>query len=71
MASFISASCLRNSSFRNFLFETLWIGLIGSALGIILGWILSNIFGLVLGNMMTGGFGGDGGDPGMIGGVLV
>jgi len=46
-----------------FLFETLFIGLLGSALGIGIGWILSIVFGVIIGGTMTGGgmMGGDGG----------
>lgn len=47
-----------------FLFETLFIGLLGAGLGIGLGWVLSNIFGRIIGGVVAGGgtFGG-GGNP--------
>ncbi len=47
-----------------FLFETLLIGLLGAGLGIGLGWVLSTIFGRVIGGLVGGGgtFGG-GGNP--------
>ncbi|OLS14543.1 MAG: Cell division protein FtsX [Promethearchaeota archaeon CR_4] len=41
-----------------FLFETLLLGLLGSALGIGVGWVLSSVFG-----SMIGGFVGGGSDP--------
>lgn len=47
-----------------FLFETLFIGILGAGLGIGLGWVLSNIFGRIIGGVVGGGgtFGG-GGNP--------
>ncbi len=47
-----------------FLFETLFIGLLGAGLGIGFGWILSTIFGRIIGSVVGGGgtFGG-GGNP--------
>ena len=61
---------LKNQSILSiFLFESILIGLIGSVLGIVVGWIIANLFSVILsgGGFMTG-MGGDGAD-GFMGGI--
>jgi putative ABC transport system permease protein len=56
----IKALGMKNRSILSiFLFETLLIGLIGSLLGIIVGWLVADFAGTIMGGLMGGGGGFD------------